>query len=207
MSEYQVTGASIANLAAALVRAQGELKNPAFDAKNPHFKSQFASLSAVRAAVVPVLAKHGIWVSQDLTSTDAGVACTTLLLHSSGESLRFGPLFLPAAKLDPQGFGSAATYARRYSLMAACGVVGDEDDDANAATKAHQANGAHPPLPTHAEAIRAHLDHSRTDAAVQIFSGLTRDEKRAVWAQLSKAEQERIKVFQPRESKQTEVVQ
>jgi 2-methylisocitrate lyase-like PEP mutase family enzyme len=47
--------------------------------------------------------------------------------------MRIGPLVMPASKADAQGYGSAATYARRYSLLAAAGVVGEEDDDANAA--------------------------------------------------------------------------
>lgn len=121
-------------LAMALAKAQLELKNPGFDSTNPHFRNKFASLAAVRNAVVPILAKHGISVLQSLTTSDGMIGCQTVLLHSSGQSLAFGPLYLPATKPDAQGYGSAATYARRYSLMAVAGVVGDDDDDANAAT-------------------------------------------------------------------------
>jgi len=123
-------------IAAALAKAQAEMANPKFDSQNPHFRNKFASLASVRNAVVPVLAKHGIAMTQDLGTTDdgKGILCLTTLHHESGELLRFGPLVMPASKPDAQGFGSAATYARRYSLMAVCGVVGDEDDDANAAS-------------------------------------------------------------------------
>jgi len=58
---------------------------------------------------------------------------TTVFLHESGETWESGPLHVPAAKQDPQGYGSALTYARRYSLMAACGIA-PEDDDGNAAS-------------------------------------------------------------------------
>ena len=119
-------------LAEALLAAQSEMKNPAFDTTNPHFKSRFASLAGVRAAVLPVLNKHGIALVQDLTTTERGVACRTVLIKG-GEQLVFGPLEIPATKNDAQGFGSAATYARRYSLQTAVCVVGDDDDDANAA--------------------------------------------------------------------------
>jgi hypothetical protein len=119
-------------IAAALAKAQLEMHNPKFDAVNPAFKSKFASLAAVRAAVVPVLAKFEIALAQELQTTERGIACITHLYHSSGERLTFGPCEIPATKDNAHGFGSAATYARRYSLMAACGVVGDEDDDANA---------------------------------------------------------------------------
>lgn len=134
-------------LAAAMVAIQSELKNPAFDSTNPHFRNKYPSLAGVRDAIVPLAAKHGISVTQNLLSNAEGVGCETILMHVSGEAIKYGPLFLPAAKHDPQGFGSCATYARRYSLLAAFNVVGDEDDDANKGTAAH--NSATKPLPAH----------------------------------------------------------
>jgi hypothetical protein len=59
------------------------------------------------------------------------------LLHESGEVIRSGKLHVPASKQDPQGYGSALTYCRRYSLMTACGIS-PEDDDGNAASKPKQ---------------------------------------------------------------------
>jgi hypothetical protein len=126
--------AAPANLATALANAQKEIANPKFDSSNPHFKSKFASLAAVRNAIIPVLAKHGLAVVQDLQSTDRGISCLTILLHASGERLDVGPLVMPATKPDAQGFGSAATYARRYALLALVGVAGEDDDDGNAAS-------------------------------------------------------------------------
>jgi hypothetical protein len=124
----------LGNIAKALAAAQAEMANPRFDSSNPHFRNNFASLASVRNAVVPVLAKHGICMTQDIQTVEKGIACTTILTHASGQQMRFGPLVMPASKPDAQGFGSAATYARRYSLMAVAGVVGDDDDDANAAS-------------------------------------------------------------------------
>ncbi len=135
-------------IAKALAAAQLEMSNPRFDSQNPHFRNKFASLASVRNAVVPVLARHGIAMTQNLETTERGIGCTTTLWHESG-SLVFGPLVMPATKPDAQGYGSAATYARRYSLMAVCGVVGDDDDDANAATgkpSNGQGIGVHSPL-------------------------------------------------------------
>jgi len=130
MAEFE----TIDGITKALAEAQLEMTNPKFDSQNPHFRNNFASLASVRNAVVPVLAKHGIAMTQNLETTEGGIACTTTLWHSSGQFLRFGPLVMPATKADAQGYGSAATYARRYALMAVCGVVGDDDDDANAAS-------------------------------------------------------------------------
>lgn len=123
-------------LAASLAKAQMELANPKFDSTNPHFKSKFASLAAVRNAIYPVFSRHGLSIIQDLRTTERGISCETIVLHSSGQRLVLGPLVMPATKPDAQGYGSAATYARRYALLAAAGVVGEEDDDGNAASKA-----------------------------------------------------------------------
>lgn len=130
-----------ATLAAALAKAQAEMSNPGFDSQNPHFRSRFASLASVRNAVVPVLAKHGICLTQDILTTESGISCTTTLSHGSGQQMVFGPLVLPAAQTTAQGFGSAATYARRYQLMAVAAVAGDDDDDAEAAVGRGNGNG------------------------------------------------------------------
>jgi hypothetical protein len=142
----------INELATALAKAQAEISNPKFDSTNPHYKNKFASLAAVRNAIVPAFAKHGLSLLQELATTpEHCISCLTIILHSSGQSMRLGPLVMPASKADAQGYGSAATYARRYSLLAAAGVVGEEDDDANAAV-AKTTNGKAPEVITEKQA-------------------------------------------------------
>lgn len=121
------------NLAAALAKANAEISNPKFDKENPHFRSKFASLAAVRDAIVPHYAKHGLSVLQDLQNVPDGVACFTTLLHESGEERTFGPLVIASAKRDGQGTAAAGTYAKRIQLQAIACVVGDDDDDGEAA--------------------------------------------------------------------------
>jgi hypothetical protein len=128
-------------VAKALAAAQAEMEPPKMTGRNPFFKnsanpdgSKFATLSDVMKAILPTLAKHGLCLTQNLTSVEKGVECATVIWHESGEYFEFGPLFMPAPKGDAQAFGSAATYARRYSAMAACGLVGDDDEDGNAAS-------------------------------------------------------------------------
>ena len=95
---------------------------------NPAFRSKYADLGAVWDAIREPLAGNGLAVVQQL-GTDAGqVACTTVILHASGEWLEFAPFVVPVSKQDAQGFGSAATYCRRYSLMAAVGIAPVDDD-------------------------------------------------------------------------------
>ena len=98
---------------------------------------------------------NGIALIQKCYDCANGVMVETMFVHESGEMLECGILHVPASKQDPQGYGSALTYARRYSLMAACGIA-PEDDDGNAASKRPTA----PAIPTpditdHLAAIQA----------------------------------------------------
>jgi hypothetical protein len=119
----------------ALCDAQLAMENPKFDSQNPHFRSKFASLRSVREAVLPVLAGHGIAVVQELVTDNGGIGCITHLLHDSGEEKSFGPYVVHPTKMDPQAQSSASTYARRYQLQSVACVVGEQDDDGNAASE------------------------------------------------------------------------
>jgi hypothetical protein len=118
----------------ALAKAQVKLENPVFDKVNPHFKNKYASLAAIRDAVIPTLAAEGLTLTQWLSSGENSLKCETMISHSSGEWIS-ETLELPVSKHDAQGFASAATYARRIGMQSAAGVTGDEDDDAEAAVK------------------------------------------------------------------------
>ncbi len=125
-------------LSAALVLAQKKFSPALKTSTNPHFKSKYADLSACVEAVIDALNDNGIYLSQQLHESDNGVVVETVFIHESGETMSCGKLHVPSTKQDAQGYGSALTYARRYSLMAACGIA-PEDDDGNAATKPFKA--------------------------------------------------------------------
>jgi hypothetical protein len=138
-----MTTTKSATLASALATAFAQFEAAAKDANNPHFKSKYADLPSVIEAVKPALIANRLFFIQATHDVDGGVCIETQVHHESGESMSFGRLFVPASKNDAQGFGSALTYARRYSLMTAFGIPA-EDDDGNAATKsapARRANG------------------------------------------------------------------
>lgn len=118
----------------AWIAMRSDIHNPSFDSKNPHFGNKFASLKSVMEAVLPVAAAHGIGVVTELVTIDGGIGAYVHLLHESGEEKRYGPYINRPTKMDPQGEASASTYARRYALMAVFGVVGEADDDGNAAS-------------------------------------------------------------------------
>lgn len=124
-------------IAAALVKAQRAFSPALKTNTNPAFRSRYADLASCVEAVIDALNDNGIALMQPTRECADGVIVETLFLHESGETISGGLLHVPAVKHDPQGYGSALTYARRYSLMAACGIA-PEDDDGNAASRPAQ---------------------------------------------------------------------
>ena len=118
----------------ALVKAQKQFAPALKTNTNPHFKSKYVGLDGCVEAVIDALNDNGIYLMQKNHPNDTGIAVETIFIHESGESISGGVLTVPADKQNPQGYGSALTYARRYSLMAACGIA-PEDDDGQAASK------------------------------------------------------------------------
>ena len=125
---------TISAIAKAFVAAQKEFAPALKTATNPHFRSQYVDLAGCVEAVIDALNNHGIALVQKTHECETGIKIETIFLHESGESMSGGVLHVPADKQTPQGYGSALTYARRYSLMSACAIA-PEDDDGNAATK------------------------------------------------------------------------
>lgn len=122
---------SITELAKALAKFQGEVKNPSNTATNPYFKSKYAPLNDVLNLVRPLLSKNGLSVVQAPSGDGENIVVTTTLIHESGEWIESSPLVLKADKATAQGAGSAITYARRYALSAVLGISSEDDDDGN----------------------------------------------------------------------------
>lgn len=153
-----MTSHEIDKLGEALAAAQGEIDSAKKSAANPYFKSKYADLAEVWYAIREALSKNGLAVAQtpfaeygnfvtrkvkvekkdgsydirEITEREAFVTVKTRLIHASGQWIEDELEILPA-KSDPQGIGSAITYARRYALAAIVGVAQD-DDDGNAAS-------------------------------------------------------------------------
>ena len=127
------TSDSIKAISGALLAFQGAVEGVGKDSKNPAFKSRYASLEAVRDTAVPELQKVGVVFVQSAGAIVDGVmAMTTRLIHAeSGEWIE-GCMDICLGKKDPQGVGSASTYASRYSLMAMLGLPPIDDDGESA---------------------------------------------------------------------------
>jgi len=127
------TSDSLSNIAAALLKAQKEITFAAKDSQNPHFKSTYANLETVIEAIKGPLNKHDIVFMQTFSPSSPGfLALTTRLLHTSGEWIE-DQMTVPLQKNDAQGYGSAATYSRRYALAAITGLYQADDDGQEAA--------------------------------------------------------------------------
>jgi hypothetical protein len=192
-------------IAPALVKAKRAFAPAMKDKTNPAFRSKYADLGACIDAVEDALLANGIALIQQTFEDATGVTVETVFLHESGQELRCGKLHVPAAKQDPQGYGSALTYARRYSLMAACGIA-PEDDDGNAASKpksfavsatAEAWNAVQPEQQQFLRKVAQQVTGAMPEAAKALeildMADLDNDSKAALWHLLDSATRSGIK--------------
>ena len=154
------------NIATALVKAQNAFGPALKTSTNPHFRSRYADLSACVEAVIDALNNNGIFLLQKNYDCPDGIMVETVFVHESGEMLECGIVHFPATKKDPQGYASALTYGRRYSLMAACGIA-PEDDDGNRASRPEKTNVDSSVMADHLLAIQDATDSDSLKAAYQ----------------------------------------
>ena len=121
---------SIQNLTKALITFHVKVDTIKKDAKNPFFKSSYASLTNILDGINDALIESGLCVAQ-FPEGDYGLE--TILMHESGEWIQANYTMKPV-KDDPQSRGSAITYARRYALASILSLNIDDDDDGNLAT-------------------------------------------------------------------------
>jgi hypothetical protein len=126
---------SIKSIAEALGSLQSELIQPKKNAINPFHKSRYVTLEGTVDAIKDLCKKHGLSYTQSIVSNQTGVGVQTMIMHESGEYIIHEPFYFPLQQQSPQGGASASTYARRYSLSAAFGIVPEDDDDGNFASQ------------------------------------------------------------------------
>jgi hypothetical protein len=128
----------------ALLAAQGEIGTLPKDSINPHFKSKYTPLDTIVEHVGPILTRHGlVWVTKPCRDSTDAPALAYRLVHAHSKEAEEGIMPLLLSKSDPQGQGSAITYARRYALTSVLNLVADADDDGEATRAA--ARGEEPP--------------------------------------------------------------
>ena len=169
---------SIAKIAPALVKAQASMGGAQKSADNPFFKSKYADLSAVMAAISGPLHDNGILMTQLPGKAEGAITVTTLLIHESGEYIGC-EASLPMTKCPTaHELGSAITYLRRYSAAAITGLT-QEDDDGNKATKAEKRK-AKPVDTVESEKKLTEASNAGTDALREMWGCLEPAERAAI---------------------------
>lgn len=121
------TSENINELADALCKAQSQMVGAVKESNNPFFKKNYADLGSVIKAIKEPFSQNGLSYTQFPFTTDNGAGVCTRLMHKSGQWLEM-EYVLPTVKKDPQSFGSAITYARRYALQSIAGIPVKDDD-------------------------------------------------------------------------------
>ena len=134
--EFQMSSPEITELAEAMIQVQQTLSPALKDAENTFTNSRYATLHSVMNACRDALLEHGIWLTQYPVSVEADqLGLVTKIVHAETGQWQASLLTMPLPKKDPQGYGSAMTYARRYGLSALIGIVTENDDDGEMASQ------------------------------------------------------------------------
>jgi hypothetical protein len=133
------------NLREALLAVQKDSPALPKDGRNPHFNSTFTKLDTIRETIGPLLIEHGLtWSTFPCFGPNGEPALRYKLTHVASGDCESEVMPILVTKSDPQGLGSATTYARRYSITAVLDLVADEDDDGNSASRPAAATAARP---------------------------------------------------------------
>lgn len=164
----------ITELAKAMLAVIRSLGPARCDSENPFIKNRYASLNSVIDACRDALLDHGIWVAQYPVAVDPGhLGLSTKLVHAESGQWQSSLMVMPLPKADPQGYGSALTYARRYGLATLVGLVTELDDDAEAAMPKRTNNKPPKPPPLKvAPDPPASAPNSGTASAADPLAGL-----------------------------------
>ena len=162
---------SIKNLALALVKFNGLVKKVNKGSDNPFFKSKYAALPDILAAIHEPLIQSGLVINQFPTGNHG---LTTILIHAESGEYMMDTYTMTPSKNDPQGIGSCITYQRRYAVGAVLSLNIDEDDDGN---KASEKLVYKPKVEVKTEIIEL----TEEEAVKQIETAKTRVEFVSVW--------------------------
>jgi len=127
---------NIAEISAALSKAQGEIRNPGKNIQNTFLKNKYAYLTSILNCIRPVAAANGLAFMQTVEAYGDRVAVTSQVTHTSGEWIRqVASIALPTqSKNLMQDLSSMATYIKRIQSQALFAICGDEDNDAEELT-------------------------------------------------------------------------
>ena len=180
-------GIKIAPFSVRYAQAWAEMRNPPLDSVNPHFHNKFASLAATLEAVRSACAPHGITYRQTVQRDGDVLTLVTSVIDGMSGSVQVLSAFPLQYSANPQQFGSALTYAKRQAAQVDWCIVGDEDDDAEAAARqaAEQQAAQRPQEPAPAPQPMQH-DYTTVKAELQRLADLHGSSVEEEWAWMCK---------------------
>ena len=196
------TSDSIINLAVAMIAAQADMPKVDKTRENPFFHSKYAKLEDILNAYRPIWTKHKLYIAQHPVTDESGrIGVQTEVYHESGEYRIFPPFYLTLTKNDPQGGGSAITYARRYSLAAVLGIQQEDDDGETHRTEGRTATPKADPLKSAKDkAVKDIAKYNALDSEIQAIEIATNKSTIDALVTTAKARFERQ---QPEETEET----
>jgi len=165
------------DLIKALITARQRSENAKKNATNPDYKNRYADIAAVIDAVNSACEGLGLAFVQDCHSDSDNITVVTRILHESGQVMDLAPLTMPIAQKTPQGYGSALTYGRRYSLQTAFGIAAELDDDGNAASLRAAAKTLPSPANKNPDVIDAIKNCVEYEELVSLYNGLSAESR------------------------------
>ncbi|WP_291327134.1 ERF family protein [Desulfovibrio sp. UCD-KL4C] len=136
MTNTDLCSPEITKLAGAMLKVQQSLKPAQKDGQNNFTNSRYATLQSVMETCRDALLTNGIWLTQLPVQVDHGnLGLVSKIVHAESGQWQSSLLMMPLPKSDPQSYGSAMTYARRYGLAALIGIVTECDDDAESSCR------------------------------------------------------------------------
>lgn len=136
MAETQTPESLAAELMELLSEAQKEMPNPkkSREGQKGYQKYKYATLDAVLDIVKGPLNSRGIFLSQPSGKLDDGTMRVQTVVFYKGTQMVLDTKPYEYDS-DPQEFGKRETYARRYSLLTAFGLAGEDDTDGDTGPK------------------------------------------------------------------------
>lgn len=129
MNYFELANSKHIEISKAVLLAQKSLGAVTKSGDNPFYHSKYATLTDVIKLIKNIFNEAGIVILQPVD----GDYIRTILLHAeTGEFLSSKTRIVISKKDDPQAYGSAITYARRYALQSFL-LIPTEDDDAESA--------------------------------------------------------------------------
>ncbi len=133
MSEDKKTTSPQIEYIKAIIAFRANLIQPVMNATNPFFKNEYIDLGGVTDCIDKQAGAFGLTYQQHTKLIDGFWGVETTVMHVDGYTAS-GFYILPSTGKS-QELGAAVTYAKRYALCTAFGIVADKDDDGNSATQ------------------------------------------------------------------------